>query len=100
MIYKPVVFISSTSELAMDREVLATALRKEFELYMYEEDRAAGERAPSGTAGVWSSAPTCSSASSARCMAARCLAMTGGGRSSSGSSRRRAPGDDRIAAIP
>lgn len=37
---KPVIFISSTSELREEREELAAALRPLYEPYLYEEDRA------------------------------------------------------------
>jgi hypothetical protein len=37
---KPVVFISSTSDLSQERQSLAAALRPLYEPYLYEEDRA------------------------------------------------------------
>lgn len=39
---KPLVFISSTSDLSATREALAKALRPIYEPYLYEEDRARG----------------------------------------------------------
>lgn len=39
---KPLVFISSTSDLVAERQALAAELRPIYDLYLYEEDRARG----------------------------------------------------------
>jgi Domain of unknown function (DUF4062) len=39
---KPLIFISSTSDLAPEREALAAELRPTYDLYLFEEDRARG----------------------------------------------------------
>ncbi len=42
MTAKPLVFVSSTSDLAAERQALAAELRPLYDLYLYEEDRARG----------------------------------------------------------